>query len=59
MSGLIEEAAAFPNGANDDQVDATTQALNRLLLQPLIAGNELVDQDDLDPDLAAYQISPY
>lgn len=27
---LIEEAAAFPGGANDDQVDAMTQALNRL-----------------------------
>jgi hypothetical protein len=29
---LIEEAAAFPNGAHDDQVDATSQALARLLL---------------------------
>jgi predicted phage terminase large subunit-like protein len=27
---LIEEAAAFPHGRNDDQVDAMTQALNRL-----------------------------
>jgi predicted phage terminase large subunit-like protein len=27
---LIEECAAFPNGANDDQVDAMTQALIRL-----------------------------
>lgn len=27
---LLEETAAFPNGANDDQVDAMTQALNRL-----------------------------
>lgn len=27
---LIEECAAFPHGANDDQVDATTQALLRL-----------------------------
>lgn len=26
-----EEMAAFPNGAHDDQVDATTQALQRLL----------------------------
>ena len=30
---LIEEAAAFPNGAHDDQVDATSQALSRLLLR--------------------------
>lgn len=28
---FIEECAAFPNGANDDQVDAMTQALNRFL----------------------------
>jgi predicted phage terminase large subunit-like protein len=27
---FIEEAAAFPHGRNDDQVDAMTQALNRL-----------------------------
>jgi hypothetical protein len=27
---FIEEASAFPNGRNDDQVDAMTQALNRL-----------------------------
>jgi phage terminase large subunit-like protein len=27
---LIEECAAFPNGATDDQVDAMTQALVRM-----------------------------
>jgi predicted phage terminase large subunit-like protein len=31
--GLIDEAAAFDNGAHDDQVDATSQALDRLLLR--------------------------
>ncbi|HYM08373.1 MAG TPA: hypothetical protein VEU11_17605 [Terriglobales bacterium] len=30
VDGLIEECAAFPNGAHDDQVDALTQALNRM-----------------------------
>jgi predicted phage terminase large subunit-like protein len=30
VGDLIEEAAAFPHGRNDDQVDAMTQALNRL-----------------------------
>jgi predicted phage terminase large subunit-like protein len=30
VEGFIEEAKAFPNGRNDDQVDAMTQALNRL-----------------------------
>ena len=27
VTDFIEECAAFPNGAHDDQVDATTQAL--------------------------------
>lgn len=27
---VVDEAAAFPNGAHDDQVDATSQALKRL-----------------------------
>lgn len=30
--GLIVEATAFPNGAHDDQVDATSQALSELYL---------------------------
>lgn len=48
---FIEECAAFPNGANDDQVDAMSQALNRLLLIPLLQG-ELVMAEDLDEELA-------
>lgn len=59
VGGFIEEAATFPNGVNDDQVDAATQGLNRLILQPLIAGDTILDQDDLDADLANYEISPY
>jgi predicted phage terminase large subunit-like protein len=31
--GLVEEAAAFPNGAHDDQVDSVSQALGKLLLR--------------------------
>lgn len=31
----IDEMATFPNGANDDQVDSTTQALRRLQLQSM------------------------
>ena len=31
---FIEEAAAFPNGAHDDQVDAMTQALLRFNMAP-------------------------
>src|ERR1039458_5231627 len=30
VNDFIEEVAGFPNGRNDDQVDAMTQALNRL-----------------------------
>lgn len=33
VDGFIDELAAFPNGANDDQVDQTTQALNATLHQ--------------------------
>ena len=31
VEGLIEECAALPNGAHDDQADALTQAVDRLL----------------------------
>jgi predicted phage terminase large subunit-like protein len=31
--GFIDEAAAFPNGKHDDQVDAASQALQRLLIK--------------------------
>lgn len=32
VSGFVEEAAGFPTAAHDDQVDAMTQALHRLML---------------------------
>ena len=47
---FVEEWAGFPNATNDDQVDAGSQALNRLLLQPLLAGDDSVHEladDDL------------
>lgn len=58
VGALIEEAATFPAGANDDQVDALSQALNRLILQPLLDMGDDVDEDepDADPDGG---ISPY
>lgn len=34
VNDLIEEAAAFPNAAHDDQVDALTQALTKLMITP-------------------------
>lgn len=32
VGGFVEEAAGFPNASHDDQVDAFTQAVSRLLL---------------------------
>lgn len=58
-AGAVHNCAAFPNGTHDDQVDATTQALNRLLLDPLLAGDELVEDEDLDEEISGYEISPY
>jgi len=58
IAGFIEEAAGFPTASHDDQVDAMTQALNRLILQPLLAG-ETFTEEDLDDELADFQISPY
>lgn len=55
---VIEQAAGFPTAAHDDDVDALSQALNRLVLQPLILG-DLVTEDDLDDELADFSISPY
>ena len=34
VNDFIEECAAFPNGAHDDQVDAMTQALLRWKMVP-------------------------
>lgn len=39
INDYIEEWAAFPFGENDDQVDATTQALDRLSLRPARSRN--------------------
>ena len=43
VGALIEECAGLPTATNDDQVDALSQALNRLILQPLLAGRDLGD----------------
>jgi predicted phage terminase large subunit-like protein len=57
---LIEEAAGFPNAAHDDQVDALSQGLNRLILQPLLetGDGETHDYDDLDDEVGDYVIDP-
>lgn len=56
---VIDQCAAFPTGTHDDDVDALSQALNRLILQPLLLGHDLVTQDDVDDELADYRITPY
>ena len=60
VGGLIEEAAGFPNTANDDQVDAMSQALNRLVLAPLMADDDFQEPEEFaELDAAGYSISPY
>ena len=53
---LVDEAAGFPNAKHDDQVDSMSQALNRLILQPLLAGDDFgpVHAEDVFDDMAMY-----
>jgi predicted phage terminase large subunit-like protein len=50
VDNFIEECAAFPNGAHDDQVDAMTQALIRW---------NMVQEQTVVYYAPRYQISPY
>ena len=57
VADLTEEAADFPAGSHDDQVDALSQAVHRLLLVPLLDGTihdieDLFAGDDLALDWA-------
>ncbi len=59
VGDFIEECAGFPTAKHDDQVDAMTQALNRLILQPLLAGGGLVEAEEYDfIDARGYYASP-
>lgn len=53
---LLEETRSFPNGSHDDTVDAMSQALNRLLLMPLLIDGEdvITDEDLVEEDVHAY-----
>lgn len=57
ITEFIDEHSKFPNGKHDDYVDSTSQALNRLLLQPLLMGLDLgngsgiVHAEDFDVDM--------
>ncbi|ROO82591.1 putative phage terminase large subunit-like protein [Actinocorallia herbida] len=60
IGAYIDEHAAFPNAAHDDQVDGTTQAINRMLLSPILTGALVLGTEDLDDELGDdYDISPY
>ncbi|MFG1963102.1 phage terminase large subunit [Nonomuraea sp. NPDC049028] len=59
VGDFIDEHAGFPNGSHDDQVDGCTQAINRMLLAPILAGSLIVDASELDEDIDGYTISPY
>lgn len=56
---LVEEAKNFPNGAHDDTIDATSQAVNRLLLMPLLNHGNIIEPDVYDDyNLQGWSISP-
>lgn len=60
VADFVEEAASFPNGAHDDQVDAMSQALNRLVLQPLTRGADLTTTGEFDElNTRGWTVSPY
>ena len=52
---LVDELCAFPYAAHDDQVDALSQALDRLLLSPLLSEQEVI----VDPEHDDYRVSRY
>lgn len=41
VSDTLEEAKNFPNASNDDTIDAMSQAVNQLLLNPLLTESEV------------------
>ena len=51
---LLEEARAFPNGAHDDTIDAFSQAVNRLILMPLLEDDTFTSDDLVEDDPHAY-----
>jgi predicted phage terminase large subunit-like protein len=46
---LIVELTQFPQSPNDDRTDAFTQAVNRLLLNPLLTDDSIVEDDEDGP----------
>jgi phage terminase large subunit-like protein len=53
---LVEECAAFPNGAHDDQVDSAVMAWMRFRQGNFIA---LADDEDDEPEVAENRYEYY
>lgn len=51
VTELTEEARLFPQGANDDTVDAMSQAVHRLLLVPILSGETFTEEDLFDDEM--------
>lgn len=49
VGALIAELTQFPQSPNDDRTDAFDQALNRLLLAPLLTDDSVIEDDDAGP----------
>lgn len=54
VGNLIEEAVGFPRAAHDDRVDAMSQALNRLLIDPLLFDDDVIEDDESDQHISPY-----
>lgn len=56
---LIEEARGFPNATHDDTIDALSQAINKLLLQPIFDSDGLLTSEDIIEDNPVAYLSAY
>lgn len=71
VDDFVSECSAFPNGAHDDQVDAMTQALNRMIFvdadviapqhikYTLYTEDMLEDLENADEDLRAFLLEKW
>jgi len=56
---FLMEALSFPSGANDDQLDTFSQAVNQLLLRPLMNNGRIIEPDVYDEyNAQGWSISP-
>lgn len=59
VTDLLEEAKNFPNSPHDDAVDSLSQAINRILLMPILEGGLTQPAEYDDYDERGWVISPY